>query len=1142
MHLSKLQLLGFKSFPEKTELNFKQGITCVVGPNGCGKTNLIDALRWVLGESRMSVLRGSRLEEVIFAGTRDLKPLGMADVSITFDNHDHTIPSGYDEINVTRRLFRSGDSEFLINRTPCRLKDITNMFLDTGLGSSAYSVIEPSMVDILISDKTEDRRFLFEEAAGITKYKQRKHAAIRKLNATEGDLLRHQDVLAEVRSQVSVLKRQVSKAERYKKLQDEIKKIGISLSSGEWTALDEKEGAFSKQLEQLKIETNTISAKQKEYELKRERIILERTEHEQHAKAVQSQLEKAVANCHKLENEISVLKEKLRNATQSYSQAGTDIDNLTKRHESLEKELEENQEKQDEVTVSIEELNRKVAEVDAELERGAAECSKLERSVAEKKIDYDNMLRKLAEKRESQLSLDLRYSTDNEKLVEIESEVKQFDRDIEQLSTDHEKNCREERELGTMLESRRENISRLELELDSLTGQLEKLEIDKIELAGKLEKVTTRLEFLEKVISDYDGYSGGTAAIGQLKGEIPGIIDTVSNLIETDPDRSSLIQAVLGEFVGCFVVENDAAASAVLDRVRSDKLGRVGLITKSRIDDLPASNVNDTPPGCKPIRSLVSGRDEFAALLDFLFDGHYLADSDIDRIAPDYPTATIWSLEGESVASGGKVHSAGSQEVVLVGRKHECEILSKQRQKLKDEIGEVERTRIDMAGKRNDILSELSSLREDILRVQEHSTELSIKKSNLEYELTVLRNHKSEKQHMHVALAESLDIVSRDRSELSKEMDQLQADKRKLDSELAKHEETLKIAEDKYSQSDKENNRLKMELIGLEGQLSTLRSNRSRLDELRNEISETTLRREMQQSEFLMVAVECKRSIRDIEKKLKIEYTNEEEKRAETIKIGSTISESDSRIGAVDTELKGLRQQENKIFERIHEADLEVSSVRTRKQNLVQESIERYDFDPSTSSLKVKLAEEQRAELDEELTKLRNHLDSLGPVNMLALEEYEDQNKRYQFLSDQINDLIKAKEDLKSTIGKINNTAKRLFKETLEMVRINFQQVFRDLFDGGEADIKLEEDVDPLETNIIITARPRGKKILSIQQLSGGERALTAISLLFSLYLVKPSPFCILDEVDAPLDHINNDRFINQHSQSNKRSKQCQHI
>ena len=1126
MYLSKLQLLGFKSFPEKTELKFNRGITCIVGPNGCGKTNLLDAIRWVLGETRMSVLRGSRLEEIIFAGTRDYKPLGMAEVALSFDNHDHTVPSGYNEIDVTRRLFRSGDSEFSINRTPCRLKDITDMFLDTGLGPGAYSVIEQSMVDVLLSDKTEERRFLFEEAAGITKYKQRKRQALRKLEATESDLLRLQDVLTEVGSQVSMLKRQVSKAERYKSLNEEIKRIGISLSSAEWTALSRNEDQLSKQLEGLKIEGETNLGKQREWELQREKIALERTECDRHARDVQSELDESIGKCHRLENEISVLNEKLRNASVSFSQAGSDIDNLVKRQESLEQELKDNDGDRREVTGSISDLNGRLTSAESELEARLADCNRLRQLAEERQEQADALMENLTGRRESQLTLDLRYTADTEKLAEVKTDINRLAGRIEELSAEQSEVASEIKKIEATLTAKNAGISGIESAISDLEAEIEKLDAEKQQQIGKLEKITARLEFLEKVISDYEGYGEGTAAIGRLKDAIPGVIDTVANLVESDGEHSPLIQAVLGEYAGYFVVADDDSAAAVLDHVRAEKLGRVGLIVKSYVSDPVPPTSSDTLAGCTPVRSLVSGEDDLSGLFDFLFDGHYLLNPGATAPVKQNPSAAFWNQDGEVVASGGRVRSAGSQEVVLVGRKRELESLASQRQGSIDKIARTNHDKVEKTKRRDNQLAELETLRDEVSVLRTRSTELNIRNSNLEYELAELRDRKSEKDHIRKELAGSIDAISRDKCDLTKVVDDLQASRSQIESELTDIRDKLQVAEDDYTASDKENSRLKLELVGLEGQLSTLRSNRSRLDELKNDIIETIGLRTGQQSELLTVSAESKRTVRENETELKSEYARTEEKRAEAVHISTAVSELDAKIKKMDGELKILRREETTTLEKTHELDLELSSVRSRQSNMIEDSVEHYEFDPSTSSLEVKLSDDQLADLSEQLATLRRRLDSLGPVNMLALDEYDEQSKRYHFLSEQVSDLTTAKEDLNSTISKINMTAKRLFTETLELVRSNFQDVFKELFEGGSADVKLEEGVDALEANIIITARPRGKKILSIQQLSGGERALTSISLLFALYLVKPSPFCILDEVDAPLDDANIGRFL----------------
>jgi len=1126
MYLSKLQLLGFKSFPEKTELVFDRGITSVVGPNGCGKTNLLDAIRWVLGESRMSVLRGSKLEEIIFAGTRDFKPLGMAEVSLLFDNQDHTIPSGYDQISVTRRLFRSGDSEFLINRTPCRLKDITEMFLDTGLGSSAYSVIEQSMVDVLLSDKTEDRRFLFEEAAGITKYKQRKRQALRKLEATDADLLRLQDVLAEVETQVRSLKRQVSKAERHRDLTDEIKRIGISLSSAEWNALEAKRSELAKQVEELRIKSEGNSARLKELELQREKVALEKTDLEKKARDIQEQLEKAVEECHILESEISVLKEKDRNAVESFKRSESEIENLERRRKSLESEITENRTRQDEFQDKVSQTNERLVEIEEELEKRFSELTALQQELESRQADLDSATADLAGRRESQLSLDLRYDADNAKLQEVVSEIESLESEEKKLAVEHEAGLNEARIVGDKLDSGREDSKRLEENLDSIDSKLAERQDGKRQTEAELERVAAKLEFLDKVIADYEGYSGGASVIGKLKGEIPGIHDTVANVIESDRSHSALVQAVLGDLAAYFIVDDDHAASAIHDRVVKEKLGRVGVIVRNRVMEKPVEDSQAAPPDCTPVRNLVRSDDVFAPVLDFLFDGHFIANSKSGELAAEYETVSFWEEDGRLIGSGGRIQASGSQEVVLVGRMAERDRFSETKSLLSDNLTSTANEIQRLAEDRKGIVESISVKRSELSNLQGELTQLSIKNSNREYELSNVRSRLAEKQRIRDALHTGISSISEDKSRLGDEVQALAERRTKLESEVGVIKLRTRDAEEAFSKTDKDASSIKMELISLEGQLDTLRTNGSRLAELLDDVAENVVTRETLQSEYLRTAAECKRLISETEETLHEKYKLEEEKRVESVSVSTQVAEVASGITEYDRELKTVRVEGSEILEQIHQIELDRSNNRSRIDALLADSSEKYDFDPATSSLHVKLTPEQRVEMSEELGDLKRKRDSLGPVNMLALDEYEEQSKRFEFLSAQVRDLNTAKDDLKSTITKINTTARKHFLDTLEEVQRNFSSIFEELFQGGEAEVKLEEGVDPLEANIVIKARPRGKKILSIQQLSGGERALTSISLLFALYLVKPSPFCILDEVDAPLDDANIGRFL----------------
>ncbi len=1123
MYLSRMHLLGFKSFPEKTELKFDKGITSIVGPNGCGKTNLLDALRWVLGETRMSVLRGSRLEEIIFAGTRDLKPLGMAEVSLTFDNHDRVIPSDYNEINVTRRLFRSGDSEFSINRTPCRLKDITEMILDTGLGPGAYSVIEQSMVDVLVSERTEDRRILFEEAAGITKYKQRKNAAIRKLDATESDLLRLQDVLSEVHSQVNMLNRQVSKAERHKTLSDEIKRIGMSLSSAEWNRLSESERELKKKLDGLRVDSDANSSRLSEMELKREQAMLEKTELDQLVRKLQLELSDAVSECHRLENQLSVLKEKKRNAGEQFQRASSDIDSLQRRNDSIDEDIASNVTEGDEVEKEIETLNGNLADAENDLDIKLTEFNRLKSELDQAEREFESIRDKLTGRRESQLSLDLRYRTDRDRYDKLAEELDSLDGRISELQFEYDERILAQRELERRIGQLEEELNSLQDSIAGRSGRIGDLEAEINSLRNQSEKASTRLEFVEKVVSEYEGYGSGAAALGRLKDEIPGLIDSLANLIQADSEHYELIQAVLGDFAGYFIVDSQDTADAVIERVKAERLGRVGLLVLDRFSH-EQDIASDESTDHRSVRSLVTGADSIRPVLDFLFEGHFIAENDNAGFQPT--EHYYWREDGTLFAEGGRIRSAGKDEVVLVGRKDEIQRLRKSCTELDRRRAELDAERVDEVETGESEKSKAAEVESELAVRKTELTELSIRNSRMEYELTSLNTQRAEKTSAREQIAGSLDSISRDKTDIERELGSLQAGREEQERKIAGVRERLSAAETLYNSTERECNKLRMDLVSVEGKLSTLRANGERLEEVKEDIERTIVARENQQAEATQTAVECSRSIEENEGVLKLEYEKADRLRDDLARKNSDVADDEAKIQQIDEGLKLLRKQNSQSVEQIHRIELDFSSVRSRKENLIEDALEHYEFDPSRSSLTVKLSEEQIEQMTEELTQKRARIANLGPVNMLALDEYEEQSKRYDFLNEQVEDLVKAKEDLKSTILKINTTAKRLFTETLEAVRTNFQDVFKELFVGGEADICLEDDTDPLESNIIITARPRGKKILSIQQLSGGERALTAISLLFSLYLVKPSPFCILDEVDAPLDDANIGRFL----------------
>ena len=769
-------------------------------------------------------------------------------------------------------------------------------------------------------------------------------------------------------------------------------------------------------------------------------------------------------------------------------------------------------------------LNDELADGENELDIKQTEYNKLKSQLVDAESEFEQLREKLTGRRESQLSLDLQYRADHEKLTKLAEELQGIENRISILQTDFDERTRKQRETEDRIANLESDLSDLRESIAERTTSIGDLDAEIQSFRNQSEKATTRIDFIEKVVSEYEGYGAGAAAVGKLKDEISGLFDSIANLIQTDAAHYSLIQAVLGDFAGYFVVDTQETADAVIDRVKSEKLGRVGLLILEEFGDAP-SGPESADPRSRSIRSLVRCDDRFKPVLDFIFGSHYLIDGIPDPWRPA-DDSWYWMDDGSLIASGGKLRSAGRDEVVLVGRKDEIRRLKKSREEIGSKLAECESRRTEQINQRDAEQSRASEIDSSLSDLKKQLTEQNIANSRIEYELTSLKTRQTEKAQAREQITGSLDSISRDKTDIERELGSLQAGREEQEGRIAELREKLTAAENSYSAAERECNKLKMDLVSVEGKLSTLRSNGERLAEVREDIERTITTREEQQAEATQTAIDCSRTIESNEVVLKTESEKSEKLRDEHSRKSSEAAEQETRIQDIDDGLKSIRRANSQFVEQIHRVELDFSSVRSRKENLIEDALEHYDFDPSRSSLTVKLSDEQIEQMTEELNQKRARLSNLGPVNMLALDEYEEKSKRYQFLSEQVEDLVKAKDDLKSTISKINTTAKRLFTETLEAVRKNFQDVFKELFVGGEADIRLEDETDPLEANIIITARPRGKKILSIQQLSGGERALTAISLLFSLYLVKPSPFCILDEVDAPLDDANIGRFL----------------
>jgi chromosome segregation protein len=1126
MYLDQLQLLGFKSFPEKTILKFSPGISCIVGPNGCGKTNILDALRWVLGETRMSILRGGKLEEVIFSGTREIKPLGMAEVNLTIQNDDGVLSTPYNQITITRRLYRSGDSEFFINKTPCRRKDITEMFFDTGLTSGTYSVIEQDMVDVILSDRAEDRRHFFEEAAGITKYKQRKKEALRKLESTETDLMRLEDLYSEVFSQANSLKRQVSKAERHKTLQEDIQRIAVELAIDKWLKFQKLDDDLSTKHDNLQSELEKAKAREKVLELDREKIRLNITEEENKVRVKRENLSSLTDRLHDLETQISVLTEKYDNSVNLHTRTTQEISSLKSKHDGLELEIKNSQSESEQYSLKNQELTSQVALGEEKLDQMTSAARDISTRYDEVQAQIKILIRELNENQENQITLDLKYSTSLEKIDEIKLDIGQSEVELRNLQGEKLRLDSSHDELSSQIEKLDKKKASLSEELQNLRDKQHDLTTNLDKLNSEYHQLNAEIELTGKIIHQYEGYTSGAVQLGNTKGQFPGLIDTVANLINPQAEFVACVQTVLGELSNYFVVDTQETAQSILAYGQENKFGRFGLII---FDNIPETNdaevtFTNNPNILGQLSNFISSKKKYSRLVNYLFKDILVSRNLFEE--KGLPGFDMVSPQGEMLDFEKSLAIGGTEEILLVGRRAQFDEQNIRRKEMEDQITSSTLDIEASVKRQNDLEKSINETSDQLTSLRENFASIKTSLTQNELKIQAISTQLDEKKKNSESIASKLQEINSEKSGLGELLDSRRKQLEELEQQSVVFKQELENKSTSKEEFSRELSSLKMQLFTAESSMKTSESNRERLVELKADIDHNLEEKGRLIDDLMSSGTEIKREIRENEEKLQTLFTEKESTSEILLKDEGEITEISSQIAEIDKKLKNLRLRSEDLSEQMHEVGMQSNSLSSQKTTLLSDTHERYNCDLAAQSRIIELSEESRVIEEKQLENYKNTLASLGPVNLLALEEFDQAKSRSDFLKGQIDDLSKAKDDLKLTISRINTTARKKFMETFETVRENFQNVFCELFEGGEANLKLDENVDPLEANVQISARPRGKKMLSIHQLSGGERALTATSLLFSFYMVKPSPYCILDEVDAPLDDANIARFL----------------
>jgi chromosome segregation protein len=1141
LYLSKLEIFGFKSFAQKTSVKFNEGVTSIVGPNGCGKTNIVDAIRWCLGEQRSSALRSDKMENVIFNGTSAKKPMGMAEVSLVIENTKGILPTEYTDVTITRRIFRSGESEYLLNKNICRLKDIVNLFMDTGIGANAYSVIELKMVETILSSKAEERRVLFEEAAGVNKYKLRRRLALRKLEEVKNDLTRVADIVSEVTKTVNSLERQARKADRYNNLSTTLRELELGLAEREFCLFENNSKELVKKREELFSNRMQLDSDVNRSLDELSKLRNESQEIEQSLKEKRTEVENQTEKIFNVKNLFSVSDERKNSLEANIKRSSVELDELKNRLTATEQEISE-------YKTRIEETGRLITE--SEQKQNVSQDSveerkeKLEKKRARIKSQSDIIVdqMKILSTRENDFeNLKSSLAVKNNAINELNKKVQFLTNDVAK-TVGYIENLSEERESVTQKLNEAESDYTLKLaEKETLERELSKLRNDELESRGVLKSIEEKILFVQNLVDNLEGVSKGTKELLTNTKWISSQPSLLANVGSAEENYRPAIEAALKNNLSSILVNSIDQARKGLMHLKNNELGRASFIVKNNSEPgkISASSIQNFL--FKRKRKKLSKQKGFINWTSNLLKTEKNWSPFFENIL--YKIALVENIEtaidlsnrfgefsfvttdGEFIDSNGVIEGGSPIQIEeslfgkkqqldefkneLPVRKSRLESLSAEIKSREDKIGNIDLKLLSEKGRM--LVNELANLDKQIAQI-----EFEKKKANDEIEKLYqqIQNLASESNKVDNQLIES-----------SKKLDEANNNAELARRALNEMEEEFRSFEDEYNTFVSSFNDMKLDQERLFGEKRNLESSVQQAESGIETINKTIDRRKSDIENATNEISILLDKITNYQTEITALENVKSELQADEGKIESGYRKIKAELTDLETKVNNLRSDKDKISDEVRDADIRANEIKMKKQNLVEHIDENYSIrlelksfdDLDTYDFKNKSAE---------VHELKQRIRNLGPINLLAYSEFEEEKKRMEFLNKQRDDLVESEKDVIQTIEEINRTAQEKFAETFNQIKENFINVFRTLFDpGDEADLRIEENADPLEAKIEIIAKPKGKRPTSIELLSGGEKTLTAIALLFAIYLVKPSPFCILDEIDAPLDDANIDRF-----------------
>ena len=1116
---------GFKSFAKKEVLKLSEGVTTVVGPNGCGKTNIVDAIRWVLGEQKSTVLRGGKMEDVIFNGAENMKPLSVCDVTLTVHNNKGKLPIEYNDIEIGRRVYRNGESEYSLNKTPCRLKDINDLFVDTGMGSDAYSVIELKMIEQILSENGDDRRRMFEEASGINKYRKQRKSTLRKFDATRFDLERINDVISEVEQKVHGLELQLKRFKRHEKLTEQLRETDIALA---FLRVDKYRGIMLPLQDEIKEynhlrNSKTDQSSKHEEELEKNREVYKKQEEE--LNILQGNLLELTESQQDIRQNILIWTEKGRSSLLSIERGQSNyksnedrIEILIKDGSTFLKESESLQSALDQSLTLYKSEKESLEKIEVEYHKELKHLDQIQnerwnhqKKMVSNRSIYDRTLSLIDDKTEANNTLIEKLSLEKDKSEDIRGIITSLEKKQSAL----EKNLSGEKKIA----------NKLQLQLEQKIIKQQDIIKDYNSLIVKTESLNDQAKFYSELIESNEGFPEGTQYVLENPKVFSNVLGTVADVFSVEDKYRDALENGLGELSHCLISKDKKTGLQTLEKATEANAGDLTIIPfkeaielKVKLDPLPkASNI------IARASEIVNTSKRLRPLADYIL-GDLIIVEDIQQAAKDKKLEG-WRLVDLKGSYTGKDLIIKSRQISehgnLLGRKSKLEMLSKQINKSKIKEEEILKAQ-------SSIEVEIESLNEKL--AENKNSVRSVEDQLNDLESNLMRNHLNQTQCL-----DNIKIIKKDITDTERIINDSKIAVKKIEPDIEKAEKILSSFQEKINEANqsvvsagKKRDAQQQILQDARVEMVNVESKRDNLIYKSNSANEQVEAIKQNQVIILDEEKNLKALKKDLDQKIKNGEKELNKINAELQKQRSIIDlkksvfrETYNMIDQIQTKIKIEQKDRESILENLKSSEFKLNDLKQKIEIVFQQIKERYN----TSVPDKLIVDDSEDELAYQVEKIQRSLENIGPVNMAVQDEYNEDNERLNHLRKQRDDLVESEENLRETIQKIDRIARKKFQETFKHISKNYEKLFNLFFEGGYGNLRLVGDPDPLEADIVIDAQPPGKRNTSLRLLSSGEKALTAISLLFAIYQVKPSPYCILDEVDAPLDDVNIHKF-----------------